>query len=469
MSEWGADEQMNAFEALMWRAESDPRLRSTGVLLEVLEHAPEHERLVAAHEWGTRLLPRLRQRVVEDPLGLASPRWVVDRDFDLSYHLRIVRLPEPGSMEQVLELAQVLAMAPFDRARPLWEAVLVEGLADGRAAYLLKLHHSIADGQGTVQMLDILHGEGPEPGRSVPLPVPAAERASGTGLMVGNLLGSPRWAARALLSAPGRITSVIDRVVSRPAALADGVGYVRSLGRMLGPPPAPGSPLLEQRSLGRRFGVIAVPLADLRRAGKLVDGSLNDAFLAGLAGGMRCYHEHHGVDVDEITAALPVSLRTADDPLGSNRFAGARIALAIAEPNPRKRMRVIGERVRAARDEPALNFTGALAPALSRLPGALAAAMTERVTRSIALQASNVRGLDREAYLAGARILDIYPFGAAPGPAVMVTLLSYHGRCCIGVNVNAAAVPDHELFVRCLEEGLAEVTALARRRQRATA
>jgi hypothetical protein len=95
--------------------------------------------------------------------------------------------------------------------------------------------------------------------------------------------------------------------------------------------------------------------------------------------------------------------------------------------------------------------------------------MTERVTRSIALQASNVRGLDREAYLAGARILDMYPFGAAPGPAVMVTLLSYHGRCCIGVNVNAAAVPDHELFVRCLEEGLAEVTALARRRKRAAA
>src|SRR3954468_16306198 len=216
MSEWGADEQMNAFEALMWRAEADPRLRSTGVLLEVLEHAPEHERLVAAHEWGPRLLPRLRQRVVDDPLGLASPRWIVDRDFDLSYHLRIVRLPEPCSMEQVLELAQVLAMAPFDRARPLWEAVLVEGLADGRAAYLLKLHHSIADGQGTVQMLDILHGEGPEPGRSVPLPVPAAEHASGTGLLVRNVLGTPSWALRELLRAPRRITSVADRVVSRP-------------------------------------------------------------------------------------------------------------------------------------------------------------------------------------------------------------------------------------------------------------
>jgi WS/DGAT/MGAT family acyltransferase len=360
-------------------------------------------------------------------------------------------------------------MAPFDRARPLWEAVLVDGLAGGRAAYLLKLHHSIADGQGTVQMLDILHSDRPEPGRSAPLPVPPVQHASGTGMLVRNLVGSPRWAISELLSAPRRITSITDRVVSRPRALADGVRYVRSLGRMLGPPPAPGSPLLGQRSLGRRFGTLDVPLADLSRAGKLVDGSVNDAFLAGLAGGMRRYHERHGVEVGEITAALPVSLRTADDPLGSNRFAGARIALAIGEADPRERIRVIGERVRAARREPALNFTGALAPALSRLPGVLAAALTERVTRSIALQASNVRGLDRPAYLAGARILDMYPFGAAPGPAVMATLLSYNGRCCIGVNVNAAAVPDHELFVRCLGEGLDEVAALARRRKRAAA
>jgi hypothetical protein len=159
--------------------------------------------------------------------------------------------------------------------------------------------------------------------------------------------------------------------------------------------------------------------------------------------------------------ALPISLRAANDPLGSNRFAGARIAAPVGELDPRNRIRIIGERTRAAREEPALNFMDVLSPALSRLPAALVATMTERVTRSIDLQASNVRGLERLAYLAGARVERMYAFGAAPGPAAMVTLMSYHGTCCIAVNVNAAAVPDHELFIRCLEEGLAEVTALA--------
>jgi hypothetical protein len=228
---------------------------------------------------------------------------------------------------------------------------------------------------------------------------------------------------------------------------------------MLGRAPAPRSILLEQRSLGRRFGLIELPLDELRTAGKAAGGTLNDAFLAGLAGGMRRYHAEHGLDVDEITLALPVSLRTSDDPLGSNRFAGARIAAPVAVHDPGERIRIIGARVRAARDEPALDFMGALAPALNHLPAAVVAAMTERVTRSIDLQASNVRGLDRIAYIAGARVLRTYPFGAAPGPAVMVTLMSFHGTCCIAVNVNAAAVPDHEVFVRCLREGLTEVTA----------
>jgi hypothetical protein len=92
--------------------------------------------------------------------------------------------------------------------------------------------------------------------------------------------------------------------------------------------------------------------------------------------------------------------------------------------------------------------------------------MTERVTRSIDLQASNIRGLDRTAYIAGARVKRTYAFGAAPGPAVMVTLMSYDGTCCVAVNVNAAAIPDHELFVQCAQAGLEEVIALARSRRR---
>lgn len=457
---WNRDRTLSPFENLMWRAECKPMLRSTGVVVELLDHPPDHARLVAAHEWGTRLLAPLRHRVVEDPLAVSAPRWVVDQDFDLAYHLRVARLSEPGGIEQALAFAQGIAMAPFDRARPLWEAVLLEGFADGRAAYLLKLHHSITDGQGMVQMLDILHGRGAEAGRAGSLPVPAPENITGTGLAITGVIGAPQRLFGGALKGAGRLLAGAEQLVTHPGSALDVARYVQSLGRMLGPPPASGSVLLAQRNLNRRYGMLEVPLSQLRAAGRAAGGTVNDAFLAGLVGGMRRYHAHHGVDLEALTVAFPISLRSGDDPLGSNRFAGARILAPVAESDPAERIRIIGARTRAAREEPAIAFMDAIAPVLSRLPAILAATMTERVTRSIDLQASNIRGLDRPAYLAGARVQRTFAFGAAPGPAVMVTMMSYEGICCIALTINAAAVPDHEILLECIHDGLTEVVAL---------
>jgi hypothetical protein len=140
----------------MWRSERHPRLSSTITAVELLATAPEWKRLVAAHEWGTRLVPRFRQRVVEPTLPIGPPFWANDADFDLAYHLRRVELPAPGTVRQLLDLAQSLAIAPFDRTRPLWEGTLVEGVEGGRAAYILKLHHSLTDGLGGIQLLSML-------------------------------------------------------------------------------------------------------------------------------------------------------------------------------------------------------------------------------------------------------------------------------------------------------------------------
>ncbi|MDQ3850977.1 MAG: hypothetical protein M3296_10245, partial [Actinomycetota bacterium] len=154
---WAPSRSMSPFEALMWRIEADPRLRSTITVVYLLDCAPDWERLVAAHEWASRLVPRARQRVVEPPLGLGMPTWVVDDEFDLSFHLRRVRLPEPGTLRQLLDLVQAEAMASFDRSRPPWRASLVEGVEGERSAYVMKLHHSVTDGQGGTQLIGLLH------------------------------------------------------------------------------------------------------------------------------------------------------------------------------------------------------------------------------------------------------------------------------------------------------------------------
>jgi len=185
---WGAATSMNPLETLFWRAEADPRLRSTLVAAEILDHAPDWDRLVAAHEWATRMVPRFRKRVVEAPLGLAHPEWTPDPDFDLGFHLRRTRLPDGGDW---LDTAAQLAMAPFDRRRPPWEAVLVEGLQDGRAAYLLKLQ-SLLDGRhrraAAARLAAVADAE-PLPG---PARAPAGERTAVLAARGARAAGRPR-------------------------------------------------------------------------------------------------------------------------------------------------------------------------------------------------------------------------------------------------------------------------------------
>src|SRR5437899_2310479 len=88
---WGGSRELSAFEAMMWLAEADPRLRSTTTSVLILDRAPDWERLVAGHEWTSRAVPRFRQRVLEPALGLGMPEWVDDPGFQLDYHLRRLR------------------------------------------------------------------------------------------------------------------------------------------------------------------------------------------------------------------------------------------------------------------------------------------------------------------------------------------------------------------------------------------
>jgi len=392
---WGGPADMSAWEALMWRAEADPRTRSTGVLLEILDGEPDWARLVAAHDRVSRQIPRLRERAVEPLLPMVPPAWSPDPHFDLGYHLQRVRLPEPGTMRQLLDLAQGILARPLDKARPPWEAVLIEGLEDGRAGYLLKVHHSLSDGIGLIQLLTLAHSRTPEPGEHQLAP-PAASRP--------------------LLRGGG------------------GVGY--------------------------RFVLHDVPLSDLKAAGKAAGGSVNDAFLAGLLGAFRRYHEHHSVPVDQMPIGIPVSLRTSDDPMGGNRFAGARFAAPVGEPDPRTRIELIREFVVTARAEPAIGFLDLVAPALSRLPTAAVIELAAGMTNVSDVQASNIPGMGHPVYLAGARVTGLYPLGPRPGVAAMVAMISYDGTCCIGLNVDPDVISDLEVFETCLREGFDEVLDL---------
>ena len=86
------------------------------------------------------------------PANLTAPTWVDDTNFDLRYHVRHLALPKPGTMRQLLDLASLIACDPFDRTRPLWQFVVVDGLRGGKSALIEKLHHTITDGEGSVKL-----------------------------------------------------------------------------------------------------------------------------------------------------------------------------------------------------------------------------------------------------------------------------------------------------------------------------
>src|SRR3954453_23743211 len=174
------ERRMSDAEALMWTIEKDPAMRSSFLQLPLLARAPDFERFRRRMERAVKVLPRLGQRVVPPPFRFAPPEWADDPSFDLDFHVRRLAVAPPGTERQLLDLAALIYEDAFDRARPLWQLTIVEGLEGGRAALLAKMHHTITDGVGGVrlsmQFLD-LAPDAEEPGE-VEEPEQAPERGA---------------------------------------------------------------------------------------------------------------------------------------------------------------------------------------------------------------------------------------------------------------------------------------------------
>jgi diacylglycerol O-acyltransferase len=211
------------------------------------------------------------------------------------------------------------------------------------------------------------------------------------------------------------------------------------------------SPLLAARSLGRRFEVFSVPLDEAHRAAKALGGSLNDCYVAGVAGALGSYHERLGLPVSELRMAMPVSTREHAD-AAANRFAPSRVMVPVGPDDPAARFTVIHERLAGVRDEPALQAADSLAELLAFLPTGVLVTATRSQARTIDFATSNLRGSPVDLFVGGARILANYPMGPRAGCALNVTMLSYCGQLHMGLNIDPAAVTDTDTLLDCFDE-----------------
>src|SRR5437764_10152742 len=254
------------------------------------------------------LVPRYRQKLATPPLEAGRPLWVDDPDFNLEYHVRHTALPAPGTEEQLFLLASRIASQPLDRAKPLWENWLVEGLEDDRFALISKTHHSLVDGISGVDLATVLLDLQPSPPRPSenlepwqPQPQPSAAELVVTGAR-GMLGVGAGLLSRAVSAAtqPGRSLGVL-----RDAA--EGVGEIVWAGLN----PAPETPLNVEIGPHRRYAVVRQQLDDYKEVKNALGGTVNDVVLTVVSGSLATWLHSRGIRTEglEMRALMPVSVR----------------------------------------------------------------------------------------------------------------------------------------------------------------
>jgi diacylglycerol O-acyltransferase len=462
MSDLRFDRSMSDAEGLMWRLEKDPHLSSTFGTVMLLDRPPDFDSFRRRVERATIAVPRLRQRVLPAPANLRPPMWVDDPDFDIDHHVRRIAAPRPGTLRQVLDLASLLIADPFDRTRPLWQFVVVEGLRGGKAALVQKMHHTITDGERGVELsLQYLDFE-----RDAPEPPPIADERQPDDQ--GHRSTSPADVLKEFvaggLKLPLGIARQVRELLADPGGIPDASSAaaktLRGIVSQLSDTQAARSPLWTQRSLHRRVETARASFRDTKQAAKRLGGTLNTAFVTAAAQAAAGYHAELGAPVDTLRASMAVSTR--DQSSGSNAFSLARLLVPAAEMPIADRFLAVDAASKAATAASKEAGLDTLAAIVTTWPTSVITRLARQQSQTIDFATSNVKGSPVACYIAGAQLLEVYPIGPLGGVAFNLTLMSYLGSLDMALHIDTAAVEHPELLARHLQQAFKDLTALAR-------
>jgi len=423
---------------------------------------PSYDELCAMVDSKLAQVPRYRQKVRFVPLAVGRPCWVDDPHFHLPYHLRHTALPSPGSEEQLRNLVGRVMAQHLDRARPLWEMWIAEGLQEGRWALVSKVHHCMVDGVAGSDLLTVIldrereaappAGEEwvahPEPNTVELLAHGLAELANPMEVVhsVENAVRAPRQFAERVLAAGQGLVSMRGLVRRTPAFSINGP---------LGP--------------HRRWAWARTRLSDVKTAREALGGSVNDVVLAVVTNGFRALLQSRGEQVDDrvIRTLVPVSVR-APSARGTpdNRVSAmfAELPIGIADPGERLRsihaqMQNLKESKGALAGEALTSLSGFAPPMLLALGERVAAHVGQRNVNTVT---TNVPGPQFPLYAAGRRLLEAFPYVPLAGNVrIGVAIFSYDGGLNFGVTGDYDTAPDLDVLCDGIEDGLEQLLELA--------
>lgn len=464
------DQPLTDTEAMLWGLEDNPNLATTMGALMVLEKPPDTDWACNSFRKAVAAVPRLRLRVDEPALGIGAARWTLDTRFDFDHHVRFLRLPPRASADDLTNTVAHWINDPFDRSRPLWEALVLTGLPGGRAALATKLHHSIADGLGALRMAGEIYDFG-SPGTK-PKPVDLDQ-------MFAELVAEQRVAAvqpddddaeddadrRGLFNRMGGLASLLANRQALTERGNDAVQAARTVaGQFPGLGGHSGSELWRDRSRNRRLEWLEIPMAELKGAARARDVRLNDVFVASAAEGVLRYHDEFEVELPEISATVVVSTRRPDDEPTANAFTPASISLPGHGVGLDERVKYIHSEILLRRETLSAHrdLLGSVSGLAAVLPSSIAAGLTLGQAARVDLATSNVPGPPMPAFFGGQRILRWVPIGPVSGTAVNMTLLSYDDAAYIGMHIDPAAISETKLLKNCVRAGFGDLGVRAR-------
>jgi WS/DGAT/MGAT family acyltransferase len=407
-------------------------------------------------------VPRVFQHPVW-PLGRAArPRWVDDKSFDITRHVRMASLPPPGTEEQLMALVEDLHTKVLDRSYPLWELWFIDGLDGGRVAVLEKIHHSLVDGIGgvdlSVMLLDVK--------RSV-----AQSRDGARPVMSSSIdrVFPVIWAVQAAADLPRHIAKDLAVLATSPiSALRRGRQLGGAALSVLTDGPAPRSSLNQQVGGRRRYRVIRRPLDEARQTAHALGGTVNDLVLSAVSSGLQdlVSSRQESIQGEHLHALVPVSMRPDDDHGGlGNRVAALIVPLPLGELDPDERFATVCEAVRTAREHHEIELTHALLTVMHIWPEPVIASVADLMHHQplFNLVVTNVPGPPIPLYFIEAEMLEAFPLvPLTRNLTLSIGILSYHQQLTLGLWADYDRFPDLEVLVQGIDAGLAAMEKAAR-------
>jgi diacylglycerol O-acyltransferase len=433
------------------------------------------------------LLPPLRWRLAEVPLGLDYPYWIDDPDFDLDFHVRELALPPPGTDAQLAEQVTRITSRPLDRTRPLWELYLIQGLESGYTAMLTKIHHALIDGMSGAEIMGLLLDLTPE-GRELPESPPFGDdrEPSELEMLARGLLGVPRYPLRML-----RALEAVPHIDETPFSTLPGAGTVGRLTRRIqqavggndhSPEPthlsAPKTSFNGRISAHRRFAFGQLSLDAVKAVKNDYGCTVNDVIVSICAGAVRRWLiEHDELPAGPLVAQIPISVRTSEQAgTFGNRIMLMAAPLFTSEADPVTRLHRTHDALKEMKERHKALPAALLQDANHFIPPAVfarAARLTFRLSTSGAgrptwnLVISNVPGPQVPLYCAGAELKANYPVSViTDGMGLNITVMSYCGHLDFGIVADRDQMPDVWSLMDWLADALEELRPRARQEER---